>query len=201
MVRHNAIRDQVFDELHKAGVPAEREKAGLLPGRPQGDGVPSPAQARRPADIWLPGRGPRLPQALDFAVSSGLRDPQPGAGENDVASLFAEYEEHKRSYKETEAQCQRQGLSFTPFVVEAHAGGISPLARRALDTLSNDIAAATHSMPAAVSLKIAQRISCSLQRESARAIIRRQPCGGTAVAVPAGWDAVPADLRLGGAWQ
>ena len=144
--------------------------------------------------IWLAGHMARQPQAVDFAVASGLRDPHPGAGEDDVVSLFAEYEDHKRSYKETESQCRRQGMAFVPFVVDAHAGGMSLLARRTVDAFARDIAASTNTTAAAVSLRIAQRISCSLQRESARAILRRRPCCGT-TAVPSGWDAAPADAE------
>ena len=197
-VRHNAVRDQVYDELHKGGVAAEREKAGLLPGRPQGDGLLSSAQARRPADIWVAGRDARQPQAVDFAVTSGLRDTQLGTGQGDVASVFEEYEMYKRGYKGTDTQCQQQGLTFTPFIIEAHAGGLSPLARRTLDGFSTEIAAAQRSEPAAVSFMIAQRISCSLQRESARAILRRRPCGRAPALAAAGWDAVLADQV---AWQ
>ena len=138
------------------------------------------------------------PQAIDFAITSGLRDPQLGDGEAEVALIFREYEDFKRGYKDTDAQCRRQGLTFLPFVVEAHAGGWSPVARRAISSLASDIAAATHSDKAAVSLRIAQRISCSLQRESARAILRRRQCVSAPAPAPTGWDAVTTDPS---SWQ
>ena len=198
VVRHNAVRDQVFSELRMGGGRIEREKPGLLPGRPGGDGIPTPAQARRPADVWVEGKGARPPQAVDFAVTAGLRCPDLGAGEGDIAQVFSEYEHLKRRHLDTEVQCQRQGLEFVPFIVEAHSGGLSPLARRTLDGFAKEIAAATHTEPSAVSLRIAQRISVSLQRESARAVLRRQPRDHCAATTCSGWDAVQVDPL---AWQ
>ena len=191
-VRHNAVRDQVYSELRAGGVAAEREKAGLLPGRPKEDGLPSPAQARRPADVWIPGCDARLPRAIDFAVTSGLRCPTLGANESDIAAVFADYEAYKCSCQNTQDQCQRQGMAFLPFVLEAHAGGMSPSARRTLDGIAREVAGATNADPAAVALRMAQRISCSLQRESARAILRRRSAVGCTAATASGWDAVPA---------
>ena len=50
-VRHNRARNLVFTDTRKAGLGTEKEKAGLLPGRPMEDGMVVDA-ARRPADIW-----------------------------------------------------------------------------------------------------------------------------------------------------
>lgn len=198
VIRHNSIRDQLFDEMRGGGLSVEREKTGLLPGRPAEDGLPSTAQARRPADIWVASRDAKPPQALDFAVTAGLRDPAIGADEAMVAAVFQDYEHHKRNHLDTDSQCRRQGLAFVPFIIEAHAGGLSPLARRTLDTVAKAVAATTHSEPAAVALRIAQRISCSLQRETARAVLRRQGGPVCSAASPTGWDAVAPDSL---AWQ
>ena len=56
-VRHNRLRDIVYEDARKGNLNAEREKAGLLPGRPQEDdmpnGNPTPGSRskRRPADV------------------------------------------------------------------------------------------------------------------------------------------------------
>ena len=72
-VRHNAVRNCTFSEAVVAGRNPDREKAGLLPGRPASDGVKGKEGERRPADVWLP-RGPcGRGEALDFACTSGLR--------------------------------------------------------------------------------------------------------------------------------
>ena len=59
-------------------------------------------------------------------------------------------------------------------VLETHGGGWSPTFRRMVDWVARSAAACTHEDAASVSFKIAQRISCSLQRENARAILKRQ---------------------------
>ena len=62
-------------------------------------------------------------------------------------------------------------------VVESHGGGWSHTFRRMIDWIASSSAASSHEDPAAVSLRIAQRIACSLQRENARAILRRRVNG------------------------
>eukprot|EP00973_Karenia_brevis_P052546 7299113-Karenia_brevis.AAC.1 len=71
--RHNAVRDLTHVEAQEARMAPEKEKQGLIPGRPVEDGVHSRSQQenRRPADIWLPtggGFSRGRPEALDFAV-------------------------------------------------------------------------------------------------------------------------------------
>ena len=91
----------------------------------------------------------------------------------DPGSVFEHYEHFKRSHKNTELVCRDQNLKFTPMILEAHGGGWSPTFRRMVDWIARSAAAANHETPAAVSLRIAQRIACSLQRENARAVLRR----------------------------
>ena len=59
-------------------------------------------------------------------------------------------------------------------VLEAHRGGWSPLLRKVFDWISKQQALVTNEEQAVVSLRVAQRISCTLHRENARAILRRQ---------------------------
>ena len=58
-------------------------------------------------------------------------------------------------------------------VLEAHGGGWSPTFRRTVDWIATTAAASHHEKHAAVSLRLAQRISCTLHKESARAMVRR----------------------------
>ena len=53
-VRHNTVRDILYDEAVTGALNPHREKAGLLPPRPSEDGLKSVGEARRLADIWLP---------------------------------------------------------------------------------------------------------------------------------------------------
>ena len=82
-------------------------------------------------------------------------------------------------------------LQFVPMVVEAHGGGWSPLARATLDWISKHQASCHNDDPAAISLKIAQRISCTLHRENARAILQRAPVAVSSPFPPSGWDEAP----------
>jgi len=58
-------------------------------------------------------------------------------------------------------------------ILEAHGGGWSTTFRRTVDWIATKAAASQHEKHAAVSLRLAQRISCTLQRENARAVVRR----------------------------
>ena len=130
--------------------------------------------SRRPADIWLRRGRHGGQEALDFAVTSGLRNDLYRAVAEDAGTVFAEYESFKRQYKSTDQLCHNQGLCFTPMVLEAHGGGWSPLVRGVVDWIAQKSAAVHNERPSAISLKVAQRISCTLQRENARAILRRR---------------------------
>ena len=173
-VRHNSIRDVVFEEAGEAALQPEREKAGLLPERPSEDGLVVNNGARRPADVWLPRGTGGEKEALDFAVTSGLQLGWYRRTAQDPGMLFAHYEDHKRTYRATEQQCRSEGLRFTPVVLEAHGGGWSPTGRKIVDWIARSAAAASNEKMATVALKIAQRMSCALQRENARAVLRRQ---------------------------
>ena len=172
-VRHNAIRDVVHEEAVRAGTAAVKEKAGLLPARPAEDGIGQAECHRRPADIWLPRFQGASGEALDFACTSGMRADFLDRSASDGGSVFPAYEHLKRTFKMTEHECTQAGFKFTPMILESHGGGWSPLARGVLDKIAKSQSAAWNEGQEPSSLIIAQRISCSLQRENARAVLRR----------------------------
>ena len=192
-VRHNAIRDIVYEEAIGAGVAAEREKAGLLPARPVEDGVGFTDCHRRPADAWLPRSPGTTNEALDFACTSGMRADFMDRSAADGGCVFAAYEHHKRSYKDTEKECSQVGIKFIPMIIESHGGGWSPLARAILDRLARRQSAAWSEHQEPASLRIAQRIACTLQRENARAVLRRLTAPLPPHAGSGGWGAMEAD--------
>ena len=77
-------------------------------------------------------------------------------------------------------------------VIEAHSGGWGKTARQVLDAVAKHVSAVRYTEPDAESLSIAQRLSCSLHRENARAVLRRlqepAPAGE-----PGSW--VPGDME------
>ena len=94
----------------------------------------------------------------------------------------------KRDYKNTAQLCNDAGFAFSPLVLEAHAGGWSPLTRATFDWLAKNQAASQNEEPSAVSLRIAQRISCTLQKENAHAILQRAVGIPDSSHLPEGWD-------------
>ena len=187
-VRHNAIRNVCYEEAVEASLRPEREKAHLFPQRPISNGLPSSNGGRRPDDVWLPRGSTGKGEALDFAVTSGLQSELVVPVADTPGLVFQRYEQFKRSYKGTASSCETQGFAFVPMVVEAHGGGWSPLARATLDWISRQQAICHNESPTAVSLRVAQRISCTLHKENARAILRRTAVVPEASFPPSGWE-------------
>ena len=100
------------------------------------------------------------------------------AAENPEAVL-ASYEDFKRNYRPageaetTEELCRRQGIRFIPMVIEAHGGGWSKGARQILDCIAKHLTASWNTDGEVASLSVAQRLSTSLHRENARAVLKR----------------------------
>lgn len=119
-------------------------------------------------------RHSRRCRSFGFAVTSGLRAYRYRQTIEDPGILFAGYEAFKRHYKPTDRVCPDQGLRFTPVILQARGGGWSPTYRGVVDWIAKQSAAVTHKDQSAVFLTIAQCMSCSLQWEIARAVMRRQ---------------------------
>ena len=103
-IRHNCLRNVVYEEALVGGMSPTKEKAGLLPSRPAQDGIHTDSSSnnrarRRPADVYLP-RGPgNRPAALDFACTSGLRFDRLRAAVDDPNGICVDYEDLKRNFK------------------------------------------------------------------------------------------------------
>ena len=113
------------------------------------------------------------PEALDFAVTSGVRSDVVWQSGQEPEQLFDQYEQTKFTYKDTKNLCEAQGLEFTPLVFEAHGGGWSTKTRRVLDFLAKQQSSAGDYCKEGTGLRLAQRLSTSLHRENARAILKR----------------------------
>ena len=186
-VRHNAIRNIAYGEAAVAGLRPEREKSGLLPGRPCEDGLPAESSLRRPADVWLP-RGQRHKgEALDFACSSAMRSDYLQNVPDDPTRIFEQYEALKRTHNQTDQDCEAAGFDFTPMVVEAHSGAWSTTAKRVWDMIAKAQSASWNEDGDVSSLRIAQRLSIALHRENARAVLRRVPPEEETPSSPSAW--------------
>ena len=113
--RHNKTRNIVFRHAAAACLQPEKEKADLLlPARP-GD---EDASLRRPADIYLPSAWNAEPIALDFAITCPTRQDILHQSSTRYLAASTDYAHHKRTYLDTENQCQRSGVMFLPMVAE-----------------------------------------------------------------------------------
>jgi len=90
-------------------------------------------------------------------------------------------------------------------IIEAHGGGMSSSLRSAINWMAKAGASLGNDSQASLSLRIAQRISCSLQRENARAVLRRmvvdEPVGESGQVVAEQLDAEAMDVDPAPNWQ
>ena len=136
--------------------------------------------ARRPADVWLPHWGVHGAAAFDLAVTSGLRSGHLGATVAAGGRAAADYEVRKREHLNTEQACSAGGMQFVPLVVEGCGGGWAPAAVQTWKMLGQALAACSGDGAAVETNRLYQALAVTLQRENARAVLRRQ--GETAVA-------------------
>ena len=175
--RHNRLRNEVYHQAVAAGLNPQLETPGLLQPRPfhgpqPENGVPvSDPEARRPADVYIPRWRQGLPMALDFAVTSGLRD---------VASIISDpttptstYEAFKRNHMDTERTCIAEGLGFTPMVVEAVGGAWGAAANSIFTELAKAKSIVTGEPVDLLLGQLRQHLGVVLHRENARAILKR----------------------------
>ena len=174
-LRHNTIRDEFFEEAQAAGVRCEKEKLNLLPLRPDEEQIRGEdlRSGRRPADVWLAHWGKGRAGAVDFAVTSGLRNDFLSVAAQEPAAVWGHYETFKRQYLGTEASCNERNIEFLPFVVEAHGGGLGPVARRVCASIAQAAAARAGEEVTNQAASLLRRITYSLHRENARAVLRR----------------------------
>ena len=184
--RHNAIQKCIFEDMQWANMSPDKEKRGLLPARdPEADDsyCTDKTSKRRPADIFAPtGEGGQA-AAFDIAVTCALRQelmPRQLEIADAPEAVVDRYAQAKRDYiaksdsLSTEALCRKEKIRFIPLVVEAHGGGWSKELQRIIDWVASKQAAASGLDAATASTRIAQRISCALQRVNAEAINRRR---------------------------
>ena len=117
--------------------------------------------------------------ALDFACTNGMRaDNLLTAGQSPEA-IISNYEQIKKDFAppgetaSTAELCSQQGPTFTPCVFESRSGGWSEGASTVLELIAKHASAVTGEDLDLTTRNIAQRISTTLQRENARAVLRR----------------------------
>ena len=181
--RHNAIRNCIFFRCAAGGLNPERERPGLLPARPEEERqVPAEnrneatadSSLRRPADVYIPRWRSGVPAALDFAVTSALRSDRVSISSSSGSAAVRQYAEYKCAFENTRRQCQDAGIDFVPVVFEAHSGAMEANARTALYRIAK--AACPEGSDTDINSSVertTQHVSIILQKENARAVLRR----------------------------
>eukprot|EP00973_Karenia_brevis_P090811 12404389-Karenia_brevis.AAC.1 len=147
--RHNLLRNIFVYLMQRASYHPEAEKPDLLRPRPAAgptreDGSPVEdtrnPDGRRPADVYVPRWCSGLPAAFDFAVTSGLREECLSSAAQGNDSHLTNYEDYKCSFMNTKAQCELEGVSFIPMVMDACGGGWGKQARKVWTKLAKNLA-------------------------------------------------------------
>ena len=175
--RHNLLRNLLAARCKTAGLLPEIEKANLLPPRPElaggaEDGSHTSSQ-RRPADVWVPQWNLHGPAALDLAVTSGMRQGHLAATAADGGRATLDYEVRKCQHQNTFQLCSSEGLQFLPLLVEGCAGGWGPTATKTWHQLSAALSARSGESSSVEQQRLLQAFAIVLQRENARAVLRR----------------------------
>ena len=166
--RHNAARNLVGRFASAAGLHPELEKAGLLQHSPD---QPS-ANLRRPADVFMPSGSNGSPVALDLAITTPHRIGISSLAAQRSGAAAEEYEQHKRRYLDTAADCESQGIAFVPMVGEP-TGGWGSSAICMLKSLARAISSRTGVESGKIHAEHLQLLCSSIRRSRARAVFRR----------------------------
>ena len=135
----------------------------------------SDPSARHPADIYFPRWRAGPPAAWDFAVTSGLGLDSITDSIRNPNAATTKYQDFKCSYKDTASECQAQGITLVPMIMEAVGGGWGNVARGVWSELAKTSALATGELETErfCAIMLLQRLSVTLHRENARSCLRR----------------------------
>jgi len=123
--------------------------------------------------VWI-GNWGLLGPALDLDVTSGMRLGSLAQTAANGQHAVVEHEVKKCSQNRL-ASCGAEGLQFLPIVAEACGGGWGPMAFQTFKAIATAVAARSNE-PAGVEYdRLLQCLSVALQRENARAVLRRVP--------------------------
>ena len=178
ILRHNAVRDIVYDFARRGQLQPVLEKCGIL----EEPGVL--VSLRRPADVLVDSLPRGAPQrhaqeapkrvALDIKVINAL-----GVGHYEKTLTgphvaASAYRLQQQRHQDTEAKCAAVGICYEPVVFIAQ-GACEPHAEVILNQIVRAVADAEAVPKAQVKSDLMERISLSIARSLARAVARRAP--------------------------
>ena len=159
--RHNRLRDTLHDIAASAALGPLKESRFLLPG-----------SDRRPADVFLPSWAAGQDAALDVTVVNPLQ----GAlvAEAAVTPGHALTTRFNSKMAESSEDCHRQGISFSPIVVES-LGGFHAVAVREVKKQASALARHTGEDEGGAVRQCFTRLSLLLMKGNAAILSNRIP--------------------------
>ena len=178
VTRHNLVRNVVHSAANDtACLKAVLENLGLLlPHDPDDDRPPG----HDPRILLLPvvARPTSGSPGAPVAVRRPGISPSPALCASVLlfpAGVFSSVESRKKAFLNTASQCAQAGISFCPLVIEAVGGGWLDSPRSVVAWIASESNRCSPARHSDASYKIAQRISSTLHRENARAVLKRAP--------------------------
>ena len=181
LLRHNAVRDIVFEFARRGQLQPVLEKAGNL------DEPGVLVSLRRPADVLVDSlsSGARQQQqqrpqeapnqvALDIKVINALGQGHYEKTLNGPHAAAVAYRQHQQQHQNTGAQCAAVGICYEPLVFTAQ-GACEPHAEAILNQIVQAVADTEAAPKAHVKSELMEKISLSIARSVARAVARRAP--------------------------
>lgn len=160
VIRHNAIRDLLFNLCSQACLQPKKEVSNLVSGT-----------SERPGDVFIPRWNLGKSAAIDVSITFPM---QPKfiiktAEKGGVAAKAAELA--KNSKYQTSLQ-NRTDIVFIPFILESF-GGYGSSALEFVKSLISDIKSRSLDSGSNIAHRIWQKFSFLLQKENSRSICRR----------------------------
>ena len=112
------------------------------------------------------------PAALDFAIPSPHRVDAPPEALTTPGATATAYETYKRSFKNTAADCEAQGMAFIPMVGEP-TGGWGPSAACTFKAFAKAQAAGSDAPASTILAHEFQHLCTAIRRVNARAVLCR----------------------------
>ena len=134
---------------------------------------------RRPADVLVEGLSDRRSDAreqkiaLDIKVINGMGPGHFDAIRTGPGVASSRYREEQMLLNDTATRCAANGVTYEPLVFTAQ-GGCEPHGEALLTRMAKAVADAEGIAPAVAKKEIMERISLSLGRSVAKAVIRRR---------------------------
>ena len=165
IVRHNQLRDLLYETAASAALGPVREGCFLLPGT-----------AAKPADVLLPRWSDGKDRALDVTVTSPLCQTNVARAAAEAGSALKSAFERK--VQGAAAACYEQGITFSPIAAETLVGGgLHRVAVVQLKRLASALARQSGEDEGIATRQLFQRFSLCLMQGNAQMQVSRSPNG------------------------